>query len=254
MGRRLVLASLWGGQTRTLCALHFREFSGHSAVMKGDVNSFARCLGVVLLAAGSSRRMEQPKLLLPWGNTSIVGHQIRVWQRLQSRQTALVCAAGDTAIQAELDRINFPAGNRILSHAPQHGMFGSIRCAAQWDGWTSGLTHWVITLGDQPHLRLETLQALLGGAATHPDNLCQPRCHGHFRHPVLMPERIFLQLGTTNARTLKEFLATIPQSIVGCDADDPGLDQDIDTPAEYEKALALFTSQQESGGDCTRNG
>jgi hypothetical protein len=27
---------------------------------------------------------------------------------------------------------------------------------------------------------------------------------------------------------------------VGCDVDDPGLDQDIDTPADYEKALALI--------------
>ncbi|HRY59690.1 MAG: NTP transferase domain-containing protein [Verrucomicrobia bacterium] len=39
-------------------------------------------LGVVLLAAGRSARMGKPKLLLPWGDTSVLGHLIRQWQSL----------------------------------------------------------------------------------------------------------------------------------------------------------------------------
>jgi CTP:molybdopterin cytidylyltransferase MocA len=65
---------------------------------------------------------------------------------------------------------------------------------------------------------------------------------------VLVPKTVFLQLGTTTAATLKDFLETLPESVVGCDVDDPGLDQDIDTPADYEKALALYASRQESSG------
>jgi molybdenum cofactor cytidylyltransferase len=197
--------------------------------------------GVVLLAAGSSRRMERPKLLLPWGGTSIAGHQIRVWHELGARQIAVVCAAGDNAILAELDRINFPTDNRILNHAPQNGMFSSIRCAAQWAGWAKGLTHWAITLGDQPHLRLETLQALLACGGNQRGKVCQPRRRGHLRHPVLVPKSIFLQLATTKTTTLKDFLQSLPEPVAGCDVDDPGLDQDIDTPADYEKALALYS-------------
>jgi molybdenum cofactor cytidylyltransferase len=197
-------------------------------------------LGVVLLAAGSSRRMERPKLLLPWGGTSIAGYQIRVWHGLGARQIAVVCAAGDNVILAELDRINFPADNRILNHAPQNGMFSSIRCAAQWAGWTTGLTHWAITLGDQPHLRLETLQALLACGGKQRGKICQPRRRGHFRHPVLVPKSFFLQLATTKTTTLKDFLQSLPERVAGCDVDDPGLDQDIDTPADYEKVLALY--------------
>src|SRR5208282_5690411 len=66
--------------------------------MKGDANSFARCLGVVLLAAGGSRRMERPKLLLPWGGTSIAGHQIRVWDGLGANAGRPASSApGDSA-------------------------------------------------------------------------------------------------------------------------------------------------------------
>jgi molybdenum cofactor cytidylyltransferase len=188
--------------------------------------------------------MERPKLLLPWGDTSIAGHQIRVWKGLGAHQIAAVCAAGDDAIQTELDRIHFPAGNRVLNLAPQDGMFSSIRCAAQWGGWANGLTHWVITLGDQPHLRLETLQALLACAGKQSGKVCQPRWQGHLRHPVLVPKSVFLQLATTKTTTLKDFLAMLPDGVAGCEVEDPGLDQDIDTPADYEKALALYSPSE----------
>ena len=36
----------------------------------------------MILGAGASSRMGQPKLLLPWGATSVLGHQISTWQVL----------------------------------------------------------------------------------------------------------------------------------------------------------------------------
>jgi CTP:molybdopterin cytidylyltransferase MocA len=56
-----------------------------------------------------------------------------------------------------------------------------------------------------------------------------------------MPKTVFVELGTTKATMLKEFLETMPGNVLGCEVDDPGLDQDIDTPADYEKALARFS-------------
>src|SRR5258707_4016634 len=102
-------------------------------------------LAVVILAAGRSSRMKQPKLLLPWGKTSVLGHQIQTWQTLGARQIAVVCAAGDASIRAELDRLEFPPSCRIPNPGPEAGMFSSIICAAPWDGWKPGLTHCVIT-------------------------------------------------------------------------------------------------------------
>ena len=39
-------------------------------------------IGVIILGAGASSRMGRPKLLLPWGDTSVIGHLIRQWQAL----------------------------------------------------------------------------------------------------------------------------------------------------------------------------
>lgn len=152
-------------------------------------------------------------------------------------------------VRAELDRLSFPENDRILNSLPESGMFGSVRCAATWPGWEAGLTHWAIALGDQPQLRLETLEKLLRFAANHPDKVCQPIHAGRLRHPVILPQRHFLQLGGTRAGTLKEFLAGIPGDIAGCEIEDAGLGFDIDTPEDYQRALADFLAAGDSRHD-----
>src|SRR5437867_10234004 len=107
--------------------------------------------GAVILAAGASSRMGKPKLVLSWGKTSVLGHLIKQWQQAAAKQIAVVHAAGDQAIGVELDRVNFPVADRIMNPRPERGMLSSIQCAAAWDGWSSGLTHWIVVLGDQPH-------------------------------------------------------------------------------------------------------
>src|SRR5260370_30859135 len=97
-------------------------------------------LGTVILAAGRSRRMGQPKLLLPWGPTSVLGHLLEQWQSLGAKQIAVVVGATDRVLERELDRLNFANKNRIVNEAPERGMFSSIQCAALWPGWDAQLT------------------------------------------------------------------------------------------------------------------
>ncbi len=181
--------------------------------------------------------MGRPKLLLPWGQTSVLGHLIEQWRALGVTQIAVVCAPANQPLLTELDRLGFPAHNRIINPAPQRGMFSSIQCAAQWPGWEPPLTHWAIVLGDQPHLSPETLRRVLAFSAAHPRKVCQPARGGHGRHPVLLPKAAFRQLAGTRARTLKGFLAARPRLLARCELDDPGLDVDIDRPGDYRKAL-----------------
>jgi molybdenum cofactor cytidylyltransferase len=183
--------------------------------------------------------MGQPKLLLPWGGTTVLGHLIEQWQALGANQITVVCAPGDLAVRAELDRLSLPEENRICNPAPERGMFSSIQCAAQWPGWQAALTHWAIVLGDQPHLQPQTLRQVLDFSAAQPAKLCQPAHHGHGRHPVLLPKPLFRQLAASTAATLKEFLAAQDQQVALCELDDPGLELDIDRPEDYARAVDL---------------
>jgi molybdenum cofactor cytidylyltransferase len=248
----------------------------------------AIAVGVIILCAGRSSRMGKPKLLLPWGKISVLGHLIGEWRALGARQVAVVCAADDPAqisptqvaadgsqrclrrgknaptavggyalsaddarweisrlaIQEELDRLGFPAQDRIINPAPERGMFSSIQCAAQWIGWREGITHWAIVLGDQPHLQRQTLRQVLDFSAAHPTSVCQPARRGHRRHPVLLPKAVFRQLAVSTAVSLKEFLVARPQELALCEVDDPGLELDIDRPEDYDKAVELAAARR----------
>jgi len=67
--------------------------------------------GVVILAAGASSRMGKPKMLLPWGGTTVLGHLIVQWKALRAGQIAVVLATGDQPVSAQLDRLDFPGAN-----------------------------------------------------------------------------------------------------------------------------------------------
>lgn len=195
-------------------------------------------LGVVILAAGRSSRMGQPKLLLPWGESSILGHLIGQWQQLDAEQVAVVCGQNNHGINSELNRLNFPEPSRVVNQDPDRGMFSSIQCAAGWHGWQRALTHWAIVLGDQPHLSLETLAAIIDFSAANFGRVCQPRKDGHRYHPVVLPRKVFEQLPNSSAANLREFLASFETAY--CEMTDPGLELDIDLPEDYQKAFEVW--------------
>jgi molybdenum cofactor cytidylyltransferase len=191
--------------------------------------------GVVLLGAGASVRMGRPKLLLPWGETTVIGCLLAQWQTLGARQIGLVGRRRDGPLAAELRRLGFPPRHVILNPAPERGMFSSIVCAANWKGWKAGLTAWVIALGDQPHLRTATLRTLLAFHRKHAQAVCQPVFEGHRCHPVILPRDAFLGLRRSEARTLKEFLQQTACPHFECPIEDSGLNLDLDFPEDYGK-------------------
>lgn len=192
---------------------------------------------VILLAAGASSRMGRPKLLLPWGDTTVIGHLVQTWRHLGSRQTAVVIRPDDEPLIEELDRLGVREGNRIKNPDAARGMFSSIRCAAQWTGWQPDIASFVISLGDQPQVPTPVLHALLEFHWQHPGRLCQPSYRGRRRHPVVLPRAEWARLGTTSAATLKDFLDALP--VLECPINDARLALDLDTPEDYKRLIVL---------------
>ena len=192
-------------------------------------------LGVVILGAGGSVRMGEPKLLLPWRETTVIGRILSQWRELDAEQIGIVLRPSDAALEAELDRLHFPKQGRIENPQPERGMFSSIICAANWCGWRKEIASWAIVLGDQPHLRTETLRTLLGTHAQKVDGICRPMSGGRLAHPVILPRSVFAGLKSSAAATLKDFLKLAAAPRVQIEVDDAGLLLDMDTPEDYKR-------------------
>jgi molybdenum cofactor cytidylyltransferase len=192
-------------------------------------------IGIVILGAGASARMGRPKLLLPWRNTTVIGGIVAQWRELGAAQIGVVLRPDDTALVAELDRLNFSANDHIENPQPERGMFSSIVCAASWSGWRPEISHWAIVLGDQPHLPTELLRKLLVFAAQNEEAICQPMSSGRLAHPVILPLSAWARIKTTGATTLKDFLKLTATPRVQLEVNDVGLLLDLDTPEDYKR-------------------
>jgi CTP:molybdopterin cytidylyltransferase MocA len=184
--------------------------------------------------------MGQPKLVLPWCQTTIIGHLISIWREVGASVIAVVCSAANGPLQAELDRLGFPAAQRIINPDATRGMFSSVQCAAAWSGWGEAITHVGVALGDQPQIPRETLRRLLEFAAANPSSICQPSLEGRARHPIVLPRAILGRLARSDGPTLKDFLQSEQASRLLLETLEEALNIDLDTPNDYNKALANF--------------
>jgi molybdenum cofactor cytidylyltransferase len=196
----------------------------------------------IILGAGASSRMGQPKLLLPWEGSTIIGHLLSLWHSHGADQLAVVCAPRPHPLHSELDRLDFGSDARIVNPFPERGMFSSVQAAARWQNWKPELTHFAVVLGDQPHIRAETLCVLLKAVTSTPDVILQPIFAGRAKHPVILPRAAFMKLADTSCQTLRDFLRDcgFPRGVA--EIGDESLALDIDTPEEYRLALRKFSS------------
>lgn len=197
-------------------------------------------IAAVILAAGTSTRMGQQKLLLPWGSSTVIGHIAHVWKDLTARVFAVVRDPSDErgrGVAAELESAGIPRSDQIVNRTPVD-MFSSIRAAAAWPSWPRETTRIAVVLGDQPQLdRHRILAPLLAAAACHGDQITQPAFDGAPKHPVVFPFRLFLSLATSPCSTLREALSAMSSTLVP--VYDPLVNLDLDTPQDYEHARRI---------------
>jgi CTP:molybdopterin cytidylyltransferase MocA len=65
-------------------------------------------------------------------------------------------------------------------------------------------------------------------------------CGGKKGHPVILPQKVFLQLKDSSAETLKDFLKLVAVPVVQCPVTDAGVSLDMDTPEDYKRLLELL--------------
>ena len=60
-------------------------------------------VSAIILAAGKSRRMGQPKMLLRWGDTTVLGQVVKVFSGVGLRDILVVTGGDRAAVEAEIE-------------------------------------------------------------------------------------------------------------------------------------------------------
>lgn len=183
----------------------------------------------VVLAAGASSRMGRPKALLELDGRSFV-----------ARGVDLLCAAGcEPVIVVDGAHRLGPIEGAALVHNPDwtHGPLASLqRGLGQALARAPTLAACVVHHVERPRVAVETVTALLALLERAPGSLCQPSYGGRSGHPMVWPRELFdallaLDPARDTARTLVRGPAAGRRRKL--ELDDPGVVDNIDTPADY---------------------
>jgi molybdenum cofactor cytidylyltransferase len=199
------------------------------------LNEAPVAFGVVILAAGASTRMGTCKLLLPWGKKTILTHLLDQWRSTGAAQIAPVIDPSNQPLRKALAHAGFSSSDWIENPSPQLGMFSSLQEASRWTGWLSTLTHWIISLGDQPHIEISTLRLLLDAARENPTHICQPALNGDTAHPIILPASNFRELAQNDVPDLRTYIRTREALRLRVPVEDEGVSGDLDTPQDYAR-------------------
>lgn len=185
----------------------------------------------VVLAAGESRRMGEPKLLLPYGESTIVGGVIQ--NILASRVDRVVVVLGSRwpKIRKAIQGYNVQI---VVNRRFSEGMLSSIQRGLSTLPRTSRAA--IIALGDQPAIPAWVVDALIESYQREKKGLVVPVYRGKRGHPLLVDlkyrEEIF-QLDP--AVGLRQLLERHPEDVLECRVSTPTVLKDIDDLADYRR-------------------
>jgi molybdenum cofactor cytidylyltransferase len=190
-------------------------------------------VGAIVLAAGASRRMGQPKQLLTVDGQAMVRRVAEAVCAAGLRQVIVVLGAQAQAVAGVLQGLPV---DLVVNHAWQEGMSTSIR--AGLDALRPEIDAALLVLADQPDLGPELLRILIDHYRATDALIVAPYYEGQRGNPVLFDRALFVELGGVEGdRGGRAIITHHEADLARVDVDDPAVVSDIDTLEDYKGSI-----------------
>jgi len=192
-------------------------------------------ISAVILAAGKSRRMGRPKMLLPWGDTVVLGHVISVFAAAGLEDILVVTGAVREKIEGIVSEYgkDFPVRTVYNEDYQEGEMLSSLKCGLR-DLAGSGARAALIGLGDQPQVQEKTVRLVCESFRLTGSPLVIPSFQMRRGHPWLASRRFWMDLLELHpSQTPRDFLDAHRRDIQYVEVDAPSILADLDTPEDY---------------------
>lgn len=193
-----------------------------------DRDQAVSSLGLVVLAAGDSRRMGAPKGLLPVGERPLLAWQLDRFQRAGGKSSVVVVGRDH-----ELYRQALPGADMVRNLDPDKGAFSSLLLGLRRIFERPVRGAFVLPI-DVPVADLSVwtslAQPLTGGAA-----VVRPIHDGRRGHPVALSAAFCAKLMTAppESRLDHEIRALPPDAIIDVSVDDPSISLNLNDPDAF---------------------
>jgi molybdenum cofactor cytidylyltransferase len=191
-----------------------------------------RMVWALVLAAGESRRMGEPKLLLPFGRSTMI--ETVVQNCMDSSVDGILVVLGHQWPRILEKLKNYAVETTINPHY-QKGMLSSVQWGLQKLPRAAGAA--MVVLGDQPGVSSRTMDLVIHAFQSGIKGIVLPTHKGSGGHPLLVDMKYCREIQSLDpAVGLRGLHSLHPDDILRVEVGDTSVLQDIDNPGDYKKA------------------
>jgi molybdenum cofactor cytidylyltransferase len=194
-----------------------------------------RDIAAIILAAGESRRMGQPKLILPWGEKTVIGQVVETFASAGIEIILVITGGAREPVEAQVVTLakQYPVQAIYNPKFTRGGMLSSIQAGLA--ALDLEMRAALIGLGDQPQVQEETIRRITASFLQTKNPLVIPSYQGHRGHPWLVARLLWSDiLALPPSATPRQFLHAHSGQIDYVAAGDSIL-KDLDTQDDYKR-------------------
>jgi len=189
-------------------------------------------ISAIVLAAGQSRRMGQAKMVMPWGNTTVIGQVVQTLAQAGLHEIVVVTGGNRPEVETALGGLparavfnpEYAAGEMLSSLQTGLRLLSSQAQAA------------LVALGDQPQMQAEVAQAVATAYQPGQARIVVPSYRMRRGHPWLLPRSLWEEaLALRPPQTLRDLLQAHASDTAYVVVETDSILLDLDTPQDYEK-------------------
>lgn len=179
--------------------------------------------------------MGQPKMLLPWGQTTVLGQVIETIQRAGMRDLLIVTGAERERVELLISQYTIRS-----TYNPDYAggeMLSSIKAGLRVLQKNTSVKAALICLGDQPQVEEGNVRAVVQAFEARRSRLVVPSYQMRRGHPWLAARPLWEEILTMRPdESPRDFLNRHTREIEYVEVNTPSILADLDTYADYLKS------------------
>jgi molybdenum cofactor cytidylyltransferase len=185
----------------------------------------------IILAAGESKRMGSPKMLLMFNGRTMIENVIANVSESKASKILVVLGAYRDALVKQIEKLNV---RYCYNDNYKEGMLSSVQCGFR--NLPSDYKAVLVFQGDQPLITRNSINAVIDAYLASEKGIVIPVYNGKRGHPLLIDIRYrdeIEKLGHDDG--LQSLAYRFSDDVLEVDTTEPGILKDFDTYEEYKK-------------------
>jgi molybdenum cofactor cytidylyltransferase len=190
----------------------------------------------IILAAGESKRMGSPKMLLPFNGSTMIECVIANVIKSDVDEIIVVLGAEKEALIPLVGKWHI---EYCYNENYKEGMLSSVKCGVK--NLPSGCKASLVFQGDQPLITSNTINTVINAYLSSEKGIVIPVYKNKRGHPILINMKYRNDIDKLSPdKGLRSLTYEFPADVLEVDTDESGILKDFDTYDQYAKGINLI--------------